>query len=44
MVRDFQFSTEEATKQQQDLELAGTTEKELWVSVQSHLLFHLVHY
>lgn len=31
LARDFHFSTEEAAKQQQELELAGTIEKELWV-------------
>jgi hypothetical protein len=31
IVRDFVYSEEEIIKQQQDLEVAGTTEKELWV-------------
>ena len=31
IVRDFVYSEDEIIKQQQDLEVAGTTEKELWV-------------
>ena len=31
IVRDFTFSEDEITKQQREFEVAGTTEKELWV-------------
>jgi V-type H+-transporting ATPase subunit C len=31
IVRDFHYSEEEIAKQQQELETAATTEKELWV-------------
>jgi len=40
IVRDFVYSEEEIIKQQQDLEVAGTTEKELWV----RQIQNLVHY
>jgi V-type H+-transporting ATPase subunit C len=33
IVRDFVYSEEEIIKQQQDLEVAGTTEKELWTEL-----------
>lgn len=32
IARDFVYTDEMAAKHQQELELAGTTEKELWVS------------
>ena len=31
MVRDFVFSEDELAKQREELEMADTTEKELWV-------------
>ncbi len=31
LVRDFAYSDEQAQKQQDDFDMAGTTEKELWV-------------
>ena len=33
IVRDFVYSEEEISKQQRELELAATTEKELWVRI-----------
>jgi len=33
IVRDFVYSEEEVIKQQRELELAVTTEKELWVRI-----------
>ena len=38
IVRDFAYSDEQASKQQEELDVAGTTEKELWASYM--LIYH----
>ena len=40
IVRDFTFSEDEITKQQREFEVAGTTEKELWVRTTPLTLTH----
>lgn len=37
LVREFAYSDEQAQKQQEELDIAGTTEKELWVSAKGIL-------
>jgi len=44
IVREFVYNEEEIIKEQQDLEVARTTEKELWVRQVQNLVRHkLIH-
>jgi hypothetical protein len=44
IVRDFVYSEDELTKQREDLSMADTTEKELWVCGFSFVEFQLLNH